>query len=312
MTRLPRALAAPLAAALSAAAVVAVAPAAGAAPPTRPETIPLETGSRPEGIAAGTGTTFYAGARSDGSVYVGDVRTGKVGLLVEGDGTGPAVGLAYDERSGLLWVAGGNGGDVTAYDAGTGVEVFRTTVDGAGFLNDVAITRDAVYVTDSFGDTLVVIALSRNGQPGPVSSLELTGAFVPPGPGAFGPNGVRELPGGDLLLVSQGVLYTVDPDTGSADVVEVQGRSLAGGDGLEVRGEQVYVVNGYGGDEVVVLRLSGQADTARTVGVLTADELDRPTTGALIGGSLYVVNGRFGTLGMNRDADVYVTRLSAR
>lgn len=302
----------PLTAALAGALLLVPPTTAAAAPPQRPQTIPLETRSMPEGIAAGRGTNFYAGARSDGTVYVGDVRTGEVDVLVEGDGTGPAVGMAYDERSGLLWVAGGNGGDVTAYDGRTGEQVFRTVVDGAGFLNDVAITRDAVYVTDSFGGELVVVELSRNGLPGDVDSLTLRGAFEPPAEGSFGPNGIRELPGGDLLLVSETVLYTVDPDTGSTEVVEVDGRELDGGDGLEVRGSTVYVVNGYGGDEVVVLRLRGGGDEARTLGVLTAGELDRPTTGALIGGSLYVVNGRFDTLRTDPDADVYITRLPAR
>lgn len=58
-----------------------------------PDRINLETGSLPEGIAAGPGTSFFAGARSDGGVYVGDIRSGAVDLLVEGDDRGPAVGL---------------------------------------------------------------------------------------------------------------------------------------------------------------------------------------------------------------------------
>ena len=81
-----------------------------------------------------------------------------------------------------------------------------------------------------------------------------------------------------------------------------------------LRGSTLYVVNGYGGDEVVVLRLASRKDTARTIGVLaeqdTRGELDRPTTGALVAGALYVVNGRFSVAG--RTTENSVTRLPLR
>lgn len=137
-------------------------------------------------------------------------------------------------------------------------------VPGAGFLNDVAIARKAVYVTDSFGDALTVVALDGAGRPvGEASPLTLVGDYKQPG--GFGANGIRELPGGDLVLVSGGVL---------------------------------------------VLRL--HRDQARTIGVLSDEELDRPTTGALIGSALYVVNGRFDTLASQPDAQVHVTKLRLR
>ena len=282
----------------------------------RPDRIALETGSLPEGIAAGPGKTFFVGARSDGDIYVGDVREDTVTRLVDETTPGAAaVGMYYDDRSGLLWVAGGGPalrglGTVTAYDGAK--EVFQTTVEGAGFLNDLVVTRDAVYVTDSRNPALVVIPLARSGRPtGSVDSLALTGAFTQPE--RFGANGIRELPGGDLVVVSGGVLYTVDPSTGAAHVIEVSGRQLSGGDGLEIRGKRLYVVNGYGGDEVVVLRLSGDGGSARTVGVIaerTPEQLDRPTTAALIGGSLYVVNGRFSIA--SDTTENFVTRLPKR
>lgn len=289
---------------------------APAAAHPRPDRIALETGSLPEGIAAGPGRTFFVGARSDGDIYVGDVRRDTVTHLVDETTPGAAaVGMYYDDRSGLLWVAGGGPairglGTVTAYDGAE--EVFQTTIEGAGFLNDLVVTREAVYVTDSRSPALVVIPLARSGRPiGSVDSLPLTGEFTQPE--RFGANGIRELPGGDLVVVSGGVLYTVDPSTGVAEVIEVSGRQLAGGDGLEIRGKRLYVVNGYGGDEVVVLRLSGDGGSARTVSVIaerTPERLDRPTTAALVGGSLYVVNGRFSIAGPTTDN--FVTLLPKR
>lgn len=150
MSRLTRTLAvAPVAVALSTA-LLAAPTAASAAPDSRPDRIDLETGSMPEGIAAGPdGTgTFFAGTRRDGAVYRGQVDRDEIVPFVAGDDE-PAVGMLYDERVDLLWVAGGTGGDVTAYDATTGAEVFVAETGEGRFLNDVAITEDAVYVTDS-------------------------------------------------------------------------------------------------------------------------------------------------------------------
>ncbi len=224
--------------------------------------------------------------------------------------------MYYDDRSGLLWVAGGGPrsrglGTVTAYDGAE--EVFQTTIAGAGFLNDVVVTRDAVYVTDSFSPVLIVIRLERSGQPvGTVGSLPLTGEFSQPA--SFGANGIRELPGDDLVVVSAGTLYRVDPSTGAAAAIEVSGdRELSGGDGLEIRGKTLYVVNGYGGDDVVVLRLAGDGGSATTTGVIaesSPEQLDRPTTAALVAGSLYVVNGRFSIAGPTTEN--FVTRLPKR
>lgn len=299
---------------------LAVTPLSPLAADQRPEQITLETGSEPEGIAAGRGTTFYVGARSDGDIYLGDVRRSTVTRLVDETTPGAAaVGMFYDTRSRLLWVAGGGPragrglGTVTAY-AGSR-EVFSTTVEGAGFLNDVVVTRDAVYVTDSFSPELVVIPLDRRGRPDGPAERRLLGGEFDFVQDTFNANGIRQLPGGDLVVVSRGVLYLVDPSTFVAERIEVSGPELEGGDGLELRGRTLYVVNGYGGDEVVVLRLSGDGRSATTTGVISErdeDQLDRPTTAALVAGSLYVVNGRFGTLRDMPDAPVFVTRLPTR
>ena len=146
----------------------------------------------------------------------------------------------------------------------------------------VVVTREAVYVTDSGRDALVVLPLGRDGRPtGGVEQLPLTGDYVQPT--GFGANGIRALPGGDLVVVSGGVLYAVDASTGVADVIEVSGRQLSGGDGLELRGRTLYVVNGYGGDEVVVLRLSGDG---RSATILKALETPRPSPVAAFGPKL--------------------------
>lgn len=284
--------------------------------PQPPDTVPLVTGSLPEGISAGPGDTFFAGARRDGAVYVGGTRNGKLRTLVPGQPGEIAVGLLYDEATKRLWVAGGASGDVKAYDARSGREVFSAALGAGRFLNDVAITPDAVYVTDSTRAELVVVDLGAKGRPTGVRTLTVGGDYVQPS--GFGLNGIRALPSGDLLAVSGGVLYVIDPATGAADVVEVAGERLTAGDGLTLDGRTLYVVNGYGGNppaagrtgnEVVVLELSADFRAATVTGVLTDSDLDRPTTAALVGGDLYVVNGRFGTLATQPDAPVQVVRI---
>ena len=80
-----------------------------------PDIIPIPTGSLPEGIATGTGTSIYAGSRADGSVWLGDLRTGEGDILVEGTAGRMAVGIKVE--NGLLFVSGGTFGDAYVYDA---------------------------------------------------------------------------------------------------------------------------------------------------------------------------------------------------
>ena len=207
------------------------------------------------------------------------------------------MGLLYDAATQRVWVAGGPTGTITAYDARTGDELFSAQT-GGGFLNDVAVTRDAVYVTDSTSGRIFVVPLGP-GAALPADDtfevLAVTGDYQQPA--GFGLNGIRVLPGGDLVAVSSAVdgnaLYVIDPATGVADGVEVQGEQLTGGDGLVLRGSTLYVVRGFGRESVVQLRLQPQRGTASVVGELVDDDFDVPTTAALVAGALYVVNGQF-------------------
>lgn len=282
-------------AALVPAAALALVPLTSAGAADRPEIIPLVTGSSPEGISAGPGTSFFAGARADGAVYRGDVLTGELTELVAGQTGEIAVGLLYDAASKRLWVAGGTTGDVTAYDPDTGEVLFTANAGPGRFLNDVAVTRDAVYVTDSRTAQIVVIPLGARGalpEDGTFEALTVAGDYVQPT--GFGLNGIRVLPGGDLGATSGGVLYRVDPVTGDADAFEIRGEQLTGGDGLVLRGSTLSVVRGYADRESVVqVRLDLAKGTGQVVGELTDPDFNVPTTAAYVAGDLYVVNGQF-------------------
>jgi sugar lactone lactonase YvrE len=276
-------------------AVALLAPASPAAAAGFPETVPLPDASSPEGISGGPGTTYFAGSRVDGSVVRGDLRTGEFSTLVPGQQGAVAVGMLYDHASGLLWVAGGGTGTVTAYDGRTGERVFQKKFAPAGdrqFLNDVTITRDAVYVTDSFSPRLLVVDLGPGGRPtGAREPLVLQGFTQPAG---FGLNGIRTLPGGDLVVVSSaGGLFRIDRATGATTQL-LSAAELPSGDGLELRGSTLYVVNAFP-DAIGVVRITPKRTAL--IGTLTDDDLERPTTATFAAGALWAVNGKFNTPG---------------
>src|SRR5690242_3025925 len=105
-----------------------------------PETIPLPNGWQPEGIAIGTGTSFYAGSRATGAVYAGDLRTGTGKVLIQPTG-GAATGMKVDH--GRLWVSGAQTGKGTVYDLKTGAVVreYQLAPGAPTFINDVVVTN---------------------------------------------------------------------------------------------------------------------------------------------------------------------------
>lgn len=277
-----------------------------------PEVIALPDRFAPEGIAAGRGAEIFVGSLADGSIYRADVRTGEGEIFVPGREGAVAVGMQFDARTGWLWVAGGPTGTVTAYDGRTGETVVVYTApeaEGGRLLNDVEVTRDGVFVTDSFNAELIVVRTDRpRALPDDVELVPLTGDWdQEPG---FNANGIREVRGGDLLVVDQGDLLRVDPGTGVADRLEqTGGPTLTDGDGLELRGSTLYVVGGLDSDSVAVVDLERRGTSFSVAGELVDDDLERPTTGALVRGALYVVNGKFETPDA---AEFEVVRLALR
>jgi len=274
--------------------VLAAGTMSGAAAAAFPDTLPLPDGWLPEGIATGTGTTIYSGSRADGSIWKGDLRTGEGEILVDTDGR-VAVGLKVDR--GLLFVAGGPTGDAYVYDAGTGEEVaVLDLTDGSAFVNDVIVTRDAAWFTDSLSAVLYRVALGPGGTPtGEVEPVPLSGDWQQVV--GFNANGVAATPDGRTLLVvnsTTGILYNIDPGTGEAVAVDTGDAALASGDGILLHGRTLRVVRNSL-NEVVELQLSPDLLSATLIDTLTDPDFDVPTTIALHGSRLYVVNARFST-----------------
>ena len=278
-----------------------------------PARISLPDGWQPEGITAGRGTTVYVGSLANGAVRRIDVRTGAQRTLVPGEAGKVAVGVDYEPGRNRLWVAGGGTGEVRVYDATTGAHLRTYTFQPTGFLNDLVVTREAVYVTDSGIQELKVIPLGRRGAlPQDGTTLPLGGdiAFIP---NAFNANGIVESGGWLVLVQSQtGQLFRVQPATGVTRRIDLGGASASFGDGLELVGRTLYVVRNQL-EEVAVFKLGGRLESARLVGsiVPAEEDADVPTTVAFQAGRLWAVNARFGTPPA-MDTDYWITQLPTR
>lgn len=270
--------------------------AAAAEFPTR---IPLPNGWRPEGIATGRGPVIYAGSLANGAIYAADLRTGEGAVLVAGQPGRVAVGLEFDRRSNAIFVAGGPTGRGTVYDADSGAlladYVFTTAPT---FVNDVIVTRDAAYFTDSFNPVLYRLPLGPGGSlpaADAVQTISLGGDYTQVA--GFNLNGIEATPNGRWLIAvhsTLGVLYRIDPATGVATTIDLGGVSVTLGDGLLLLGRTLYIVRNRA-NEVVVVKLAADVLSGVVTDVLTSPAFDVPTTVASFGKRLYLVNARFTT-----------------
>jgi sugar lactone lactonase YvrE len=273
-------------------------PAVGA--PAFPDRVPVPDGSFPEGIAVGHGHDFYVGSLRDGTISKGDLRSGEVIVLAPGAAGRVIAGLSFDRRSGLVWGVGFDqgAGAILGFDGRTGALEHAIEVTGAGFLNDLVATREALYVTDSLGDVLWVVPLTNRGAPaGPATALPLSGdfVFVTEGELPLNLNGIDATPNGQTLLAvhsTLGVLYRIDPSTGVATRIDLGGATMPSGDGIVLHGRTLYVVQNFL-DQVAVVQLDPGFASGRIVDTITSELFRVPTTVATFGNSLYLVNARF-------------------
>ncbi len=204
-----------------------LAPAALAAPgQSFPKILPLPDGFRPEGVAVGRGTTFYVGSLAGGAVYRGDLRTGEGAVFVQPQAGRAIAGIYADQRSNALFASGTQSGNAYVFDAQTGAELasYQLTTASAKFINDVIVTGDAAYFTNSFAAEIYRVPLGPGGSlpnQSAVQTIPLTGAWVQvPGPFVFNANGIEATADGRWLFIvnsTRGELYRVDPQTGSAN-----------------------------------------------------------------------------------------------
>jgi sugar lactone lactonase YvrE len=270
----------------------------------RDEQIVLPGARSAEGIAKGVGSTFYAGDLFSGDIYRGDLQHGTAELFVDAPSGRMALGMAVDVRHDLLFVAGGFDGTAHVYDANTGATVAtHRLTDSSSAINDVAITRNGAWFTDSVQAKLYFVPISPTGVLGAHRTLQLSGPAADTS-SEFNNNGIQATPDGKTLIVAhsgQGTLNTVDPTTGAS--ATIAGVSVPFVDGILLKGGQLFAVQNFL-NQIAEVRLSPDLTSGTLEKVVTSELFQVPTTVARFGDRLATVNAKFDT-GIPPTADQY-------
>lgn len=275
-------------------------PPAIAAPPASDSVIVLDGATSAEGIAAGKGSTFYAGDLLLGDIYRGDIREGDAELFIDVSEFDPeprmAAGMKADVRKDLLFVAGGFTGHAYVYNTETAkpvADVVLTARPGS-VINDVTLTKNGAWFTNSAAPELYFIPVSRTGELGAVQTLPLSGPAADIS-GQFNLNGIASAKGGRTLIVAHsgtGELYTVNPATGESALIEDV--SVGNVDGIVLRGDQLWAVQNFS-NQISRFELSGDLSSGELEDVITSKDFNVPATAALFGNTLAAVNAQFTT-----------------
>ena len=254
-----------------------------------PRVIVLPGATSAEGIAAGRGSTFYAGDLFNGDIFRGDLRSGAVERFIHPPAGRMALGLKADLRHGLLFVAGGATGQAYVYDLETGADL--ATFQLGAFVNDVVLTDDAAWFTDSVLPRLYRVPTYPGGS---VGTLVVTGpaADVSAFPGL---NGIAATPDGTRLIVSHsnlGAIFTVNPRTGAS--VPIEGVVVPTVDGILFEHGRLYAMQNFL-NQIAEIRLSPDLSTGTVEMIITSADFEVPTSVAKFGDRLAVVNSKIDT-----------------
>ncbi|MEU6731248.1 hypothetical protein ABZ917_46700 [Nonomuraea wenchangensis] len=186
---------------------------------------------------------FYVGSAEDGTIYRGHLsrREAEVWLPKEQDGRTVTAGVTVD-RDGNLYVAGAGTRTLRVYDTRSGRLLSTLSDAGGGFFNEIAVADDGLaYVTDSSVPVIYRISGGRlerwlDVASSPIDWVDGAAANL---------NGILAT-GRHLLTVnsSTGQLWRIDRHTRRVAEVDLGGVLLRNGDGLALRGNLLYVVQG--------------------------------------------------------------------
>jgi Cu-Zn family superoxide dismutase len=262
----------------------------------------------PKGIAVTRNEKrFFVTSTTDGTIFRGSVRGRAARVFLPGGRDGRTTAIGIETMGERLYVAGGATGSVFIYDVSSRDLVRRVDTGTGGFINDVGVMRNGdVYATDSARPVLhrIPAAASRR-----VETIEYPDFDAE----AFNANGIVRVDNRTLVFVNSGNgrLYRLDTRTERITRIDLAGRALTNGDGLEVRGRTLYVVRNRQ-ELIVKVRLSRRARTGRVVSQTTDPTFRYPTTADTARGRLLVVNSQFDRRSAGTDPEVPFTVSSIR
>jgi hypothetical protein len=288
----------------------------------RPETIDLPAGFVGEGVAVGAGNTYYAGSVADGRIARGDLREGTSDVFIANPLVAGATGLKADLRHNLLWVSGAGTGHAAVYDLTTGAPIADLTLTSTqpAFINDVIVTRNAAYFTNSFTPEIYRVPVSATGEVGMPETIALHGPAADFVAGQFNLNGIEATSNGHTLISvnsTTGQLFTIDPSTGGSAIIDLGGATVPTGDGILLKGSRLYVMqNGNSPtptpNQIVVVKLRHHLTEGRVVDEITNPLFETATTLARRGDILVTVNSQFGGAPIDPESELVLVDLDHR
>ena len=204
--------------------------------------------------------------------------------------------MVFDRRHHLLFVAGGETGQAYVYNtrSGTSVASYQFGTAGTSFINDVALTSHGAWFTDSLKPVLYLVPFDKSGSPGgSFQTLQLSGPAAQLIPNAFNLNGIQATRNGRTLIAAHsanGALYTIDPKTGAS--AAIAGVSVPNVDGIVLSGKRLWAVQNFS-NQISRIRLNDSLTAGTVEKVITSDNFQIPTTAALFGNTLAVVQAKF-------------------
>jgi hypothetical protein len=258
--------------------------------------LPGATGT--EGVARLNGQTFFAGDLLTGDIYRGTINTGTAEKFINAPDGRFAVGMKADPSDKLLFVAGGPTGAGYVYNTRTGAPVssyqFQTPPTPT-FINDVALTKDGAWFTDSSQPLLYFVPVVDGVPSSTFMTLTLSGPAADLS-GGFNNNGIQAVMGGAMLIVAHsadGVLNLVDATTGASTTIA--GVSVPNVDGILVKGSHEMFVVQNADNLISVWKLNSDYLSGTMTKTITSPLFEFPTTVARFGSRLAVANAKFDT-----------------
>jgi len=276
-------------------AMALLAPQAAARQADRAIVLPGASGT--EGVARLNGQTFFAGDLLTGDIFRGRINKGTAAKFIDAPDGRFAAGMKADASDSLLFVAGGPTGAGYVYNTRTGAPVSSyqfQTPPTATFINDVALTKDGAWFTDSSQALLYFVPVVDGMPSSTFMTLTLSGPAADLS-AAFNNNGIQAVMGGAMLIVAHsgnGVLNLVDAATGASTTIA--GVSVPSVDGILMKGSH-EVIAVQNSNQVTIWKLSSDLTSGTMQKVITSPLFETPTTVARFGSRLAVANAKFDT-----------------
>lgn len=258
--------------------------------------LPGATGT--EGVARLNGSTFFAGDLLTGDVFRGRINEGTAAKFIDAPDGRFAAGMKADNADKLLFVSGGPTGQGYVYSTRTGAPLQSYQFQAPPtptFINDVALTEDGAWFTDSAQALLYFVPVVDGVPSSSFTTLRLSGPAADLS-GGFNNNGIQAVRDGAMLIVAHsgnGVVNLVDAATGASTTIA--GVSVPNVDGILLTGGRELLAVQNAVNRISVWTLDTDFLAGEQEQVITSPVFQFPTTVARLGGRLAVANAKFDT-----------------